>query len=118
MSEWWDRSKPPPLLLYPLAQILKRRRYVAVPKILEMKPQNLRFRFQDSRNPQILGVELGWNYFERRHLRIFSLYVSHVTYGSEVDQHQGTYCHLYVPSMTLRYDVVRSPNESGKGAER
>ena len=31
-------------------QILKRRRYVAVPKILEMKPQNLRFRFQDSRN--------------------------------------------------------------------
>ena len=29
------------------------------------KSQNLRFRFQDSRNnPQILGVELGWNYFE------------------------------------------------------
>ena len=52
-------------------QILKRRRYVAAPKILEMKPQNLRFHFQDSRNPQILGVELGWNYFERRHFEDF-----------------------------------------------
>ena len=52
--------------------ILKRRRYVAVPKILEMKRQNLRFHFQDSRNnPQILGVELGWNYFERRHFEDF-----------------------------------------------
>ena len=29
-------------------------------------------RFQDSRNnPQILGVELGWNYFERRHFEDF-----------------------------------------------
>jgi hypothetical protein len=41
------------------------------PKILKMKAQNLRFRFEDSRNPRILGVDLGWNFFERRHFEDF-----------------------------------------------
>ena len=44
---------------------------VDVPKILKMKAQNLRFRFEDSRNPRILGVDLGWNFFERRHFEDF-----------------------------------------------